>query len=69
MGILENIRNKPHETKVRMIWISAGVVVALMVLAWILVGQMKIDSDKTFMGTIIDRVGNPSKTFPRIFNK
>lgn len=69
MGLLEKIRNKPHEAKVRIIWISAGVMVVLLAIAWILVGQMKLNPNDSFIGTIIDRVGHPSKTFPKIFNR
>jgi hypothetical protein len=69
MGLLEDIRNKPHEAKVRMIWICVAIVVALLVLVWILVGQMKLDSSNSFLGTISNRIGHPSKTFPQLFNR
>lgn len=68
MGLLEKIRNKPHEKKIRLIWIFAGVAVIIMVILWLLVGQMKLDPNQSLIGNIKDRIGNPGKTFPKLFN-
>jgi hypothetical protein len=69
MGLLEKIRDKPHETKIRIIWISAGVVVIALVVAWVLIGRMKLNPNESFLGNVVNRIGNPSKTFPQFFNK
>lgn len=69
MGLIEHIRNKPHETRIRIIWISAGVAAVLLIAAWVLVGQMKLNPDKSFIGAVAERIGSPGKTFPKLFNK
>lgn len=69
MGLLENIRNKPHAEKIRLIWICVGVVVVILVILWILFGRMTIDPNKSFIGTIVERIGHPGETFPKLFNQ
>ena len=69
MQWLENIRNKPHESKVRMIWIAAGVAVAILIALWVLVGRMTLNPNESFIGTMVDRIGHPGKTFPKLFNR
>jgi len=69
MQWLENIRNKPHEAKVRLIWIAAGIAIVLLVIVWLLVGQMKLDPNQSFIRTMTERIGHPGKTFPKLFNR
>lgn len=69
MGIIENIRNKPQETRVRIIWVTCAVVVVILLVAWVLVGRMEISSNDSFIGQVLHRIGHPSQTFPGLFNR
>ncbi len=44
--LLEHIRNKPVEHRARIIWICAGIVVALLLIVWIFTG-IGYNKDKT----------------------
>lgn len=37
--LIDNIRNKPHHEKSRIVWIVAGSVAAVLIIVWILVGM------------------------------
>lgn len=68
MRLIENIRNKPHEHKVRIIWICAGVVAVVMIVLWILVGKSELDPNQSLIQNIKNTVGNPKESFPKFFN-
>jgi hypothetical protein len=59
--IINHIRNKPPEQKDRFIWISAGVVVAVLLIVWIMVGNSKkSDSDTGFMKSFTEKFNSPN---------
>lgn len=39
MGLIDNIRNKPQEQKIRLIWIILGVVAVVMIVLWIITAR------------------------------
>jgi len=46
MSWIENIRNKSHAQKVRLIWIICGIVVVIMVVVWVFTSKMRQDLPK-----------------------
>ena len=47
MGWIQNVRQKSSAEKMRTIWIISGVVVILMVIAWIIVGNYHYADEST----------------------
>ncbi len=68
MGLIEKIRNKPHEHKIRIIWICAGVTAVILIVLWILVGRAELDPTESLIQNIKQSVGNPKESFPKFFN-
>ena len=54
--ILEHIRNKPHEHRQRLVWICVGVVAALLLLTWALVGNSSRGDAGNFFQTLNEGV-------------
>jgi hypothetical protein len=54
MALLEKIRNKPHEQKVRLIWIFSGIAVVLLIVIWIVAAHMQksVPADTTLFQTL-----------------
>lgn len=46
MSWIENIRQKPDHEKIKIIWLICGVAIAILILAWILIGGIKRTTQK-----------------------
>ncbi len=56
MSWLEKIRNKPHEEKLKIIWIITGSCFLILVLLWIILGNPNRKADPNT--TIFQTIGN-----------
>ncbi|MBI3232192.1 MAG: hypothetical protein HYZ51_03890 [Candidatus Doudnabacteria bacterium] len=63
MSLLEKIRNKPYEEKIRLIWAICAVTALILAIVWILTSRIKQDlpKDTSLFQTIGSGVKNLRK--------
>ncbi len=68
MGLIENIRNKPHEHKIRIIWVCAAGVVVVLLVVWVLVGRLELNPEQSLFQNLKTQAGESAKSFPNPFS-
>ena len=67
MSWVQNLRNQPHEKKIRIIWICAGITVVIMLIVWAATWHYRkeVPRDTTLFNTVEQGV----KGFKNNYNK
>lgn len=67
MSWIENLRNKPHKEKVRLIWLSALGVAVFLIIVWVLTSKITKSRPKDI--TLFQTIGRGIKDIRENFRK